>query len=78
MRMTPEHYQTIKARVTPLLVHVAALREQYAQNPKIKDIDCAIRWKLFHAARIYDIYTYQQFDYLDAHIDTAMRAIIKD
>lgn len=74
--MTQPHFDTLKARVQPFAEHYGSLVAQYAANPKIKDAGLAARCRILAAAKIYDVYTYQEFDYMDSHVDTAMRKIL--
>lgn len=77
MKMSTVHYNALQANVIPLLHHIPHLREAYALNPKIKDIEKATLWTIYHAAKMYKLYTYQEWDYLDSHIETAMKQILK-
>lgn len=76
MKMTPEHFAILRDRVTPLLPRLPALEALHQANPRIKDPKRAALWDVYHAARIYELFTYQQWDYDDSHIETAMRRII--
>ena len=80
MKMTAAHYAVLKERVQ-VLVNSGQLHPHIAEvraSGKFKDLALRIRWDTFHACRMYDKYTYQEFDYLDAHVDTAMRTIFKE
>lgn len=76
MKMSQAHFDTLKARVLPFAEHYAALVAQYAENPRINDAGFAARCRILSAAKIYEVYSYQEFDYLDSHVDTAMRKIL--
>lgn len=76
MKMSQAHYDTLKTRVQPFAEHYNALLAQYAANPKINDAGLAARCRILAASKIYDVYSYQEFAYLDTHIDTAMRKIL--
>lgn len=78
MKMSDEHYQALKDRIAVFADRLPAHKEALRTNPRVKDLHRRVRWDAFHAARIFDIYTYRQFDYTDAHIDTALRQIFKD
>lgn len=78
MKMTPEHYAKLRERVLPFMPQYPFLLEQFKRVPEIKSAECAALWRVYHAAKIYDIFTYQQWDYNDSHIETAMRKIIHD
>lgn len=78
MKMTDEHYAALKARVQTLVPQIPAHRERLKNDPKVKNLDLRVLWDVFHAAKIYTVYSYQEFDYLDTHVETAMRAIFKE
>ena len=78
MKITDAHYKILRARVLPHMPQYPFLIEQYKRVPKIKSAEAAALWRVYHMARIYDVFTYQEWDYLDAHIETAMRKIIRD
>ena len=86
MKMTREHYADLKQHVKEIAdqlpAHYAALVRQH-QNPNprfpvIKDLDRRFLWDVFYASRIQNKYTYQEFDYTGAHIETAMRAVLRE
>lgn len=78
MKITPTHYDVLKQRVAPLIVHIPALTERFGANPKVRDVNKAVLWELFHRAKMYQRYTYQEWDYIDTHIETAMKKILKE
>lgn len=78
MRVTPEHLARIAAAVEPL--DTAEIRSVYrkGQFPRadlVQDLDKRYRWDLLYASRALtgDICG----AYNDAHIDTALRAIVR-
>lgn len=76
MKMTPEHFSALKARVDQMRGQFAAHREKLAADPKVKDLEKRFLWDVFHACRMHQIYSYQEFNYLDSHIETAMKKIL--
>lgn len=78
MKMTAEHYAALKAKVEPLVPKIPAHLEGLKKDPKVVNLEVRLLWDVFHTARIWDSYSYQEFDYNDAHIETAMRAIFKE
>ena len=78
MKMTDEHYATLKARVTIFADKIPAHKKALENDSRVKDIDKRLLWDVFHAAKIFTIYTYQQFDYKDSHIETAMKKILEE
>ena len=68
MKMTKEHYKALKEKISMV------------KNNIHKDIqnDTHSIWDIFHAAKIFAHYSYQEFDYLDTQIETAIRKILKE
>ncbi len=82
MKMTKEHYNTLRALIAELL-------EQYPDTPMhyrngnfprahaVKNLNVRFRWDLFFASTNTSFRS-ALYDYLnDAHIDTALRRIVK-
>lgn len=75
MKMSQAHYAVLKDRLAPIVksgelnLHIARIK----QSGKYKDLATRVLWDAFHACRMYDKYTYQEFDYNDKHVETAMR-----
>lgn len=78
MKMSAEHYEKLKERTQAIAWLLPKHFESLKSDPKVKDIYTRALWDAFHAAKIYQVYSYQQFDYADKHIETAMKAIFKD
>lgn len=78
MKMSKLHYDDLKARVALQVPQIEGHRATLRNNPKVKDLSTRLLWDVFHATRIQNAYSYQEFDYKDAHIETAMRAIFKE
>lgn len=78
MKVTKAHYEALKAKVLPLVPSIPAYRESLKADPKVNDLDRRVLWDVFHAAKIWEVYSYQDFNYLDSHVETAMRAIFKE
>jgi hypothetical protein len=78
MKMTKEHYDVLKKKVEALLPGIENQRTRISLDRKVKDPGKRLLWDTFHAANILTAYTYQQFDYLDDHIETAMKSIFKE
>lgn len=72
MKMTSEHYQLLTERATPW--KEAAVQAAKSGQYPIK----RILWRVFHRAEMYQVYSYQEFDYYDTHIETAMKKLFKD
>lgn len=78
MKMSEQHYRALEAKIRPFQMaiesHIATLKA----NGGYKDLETRVIFDVFHAAKIYNDFTYQEFDYNDSHIKTAVRAILKD
>jgi len=78
MKMSKDHYEFLKAKVSELVPKVKDHRKTIEGDPQVKDVTARLMWDTFHAVRIFDTFSYQEFDYLDAHIETAMRHIFEE
>jgi hypothetical protein len=47
-------------------------------DQRVKDLETRMLFDIFHGAKMWSIYSYQQFDYTDEHIRTAMKRIAKE
>lgn len=78
MKMRPEHYTWLLDSCRPLASRIPAHREFIRKEGKAKDIEKRLRWDLFYsvnrAAGSMDTWVYLQ----NSHIDTALRAIMKE
>ena len=79
MRMSPEHFEKLRAAIVGLDTEEnrATARRVLAENPKIRDLNRSWRWRLFHAVRGFD-HIGDDSGYTDAHIYTALRRIVPD
>lgn len=67
----------LRATVAPLDTEdtrAGYLDGRYAKSGAVKDLDKRYRWDLFYAARAWLLFDRE--DFLDSHIDTALRAIV--
>lgn len=78
MKMTQAHFTVLKAKVAELQPQIPAHLARLQADPKVKDLGMRLLWDVFAATRILDQYSYQEFDYLDTHIETAMRRAFKE
>jgi len=86
MKMSPAHYADLRARLLRLACDIRDHRrvlQQLHRNPDplqfpVKDPERRLLWDAFYASRIQSAYSYQEFDYTDAQIETAMRAAFRD
>jgi hypothetical protein len=78
MKMTNEHYNRLKTRMSNFKPFIEKHRENIIKENKAQDIDKRLRWDIFYASKMHEIYSYQEFDYTDNHIDTALKKIMKE
>lgn len=79
MKITPEHYAEMKAKLLQLKDKITPHREYLVREGRSKDIEKRLRWDLCHAAIgskwVCDtLYPYAN----DDHIDTALRHIMAE
>lgn len=78
MKILPEHYQWLLDSCRPLAARIPAHREFIRKEGRAKDIEKRLRWDLFYSATravgFPNFYSYLN----DDHIDTALRAIMKE
>lgn len=78
MKVTPEHRIALRALIAPLdteAVRARYIARDFPRAELVNDLDTRYRWDLFHAARGYE--AVRDGDYTTAHLDTALRAIVK-
>ena len=78
MKVTPEHYAKMQELIEPLKPKLVQYKENLAQDPRVKDIKMRFCFDVFNAINIYKYYSYQEFDYLNEHLYTALKKILKD
>ena len=79
IKMSPEHYAAIKSKVEELGANkINAYKEQLKADPKVKDLETRLLFDVFYATKVQNKYSYQEFDYTDAHIKSAMKQIFKE
>ncbi len=79
MKMTQQHYATLKAMIEPLAGKIATHREYLVNENKSKDVEKRLRWDLSYAAKATAWICDNLYSYLnDAHIDTALRSIVAE
>lgn len=84
MKITKEHYQTVKDAMTQKLKSTSKEDiKQYIENMKndhrVKDINKCMRWDLFYAAGMIRYTTDTLYAYMnDDHIETALIKIQKE
>ena len=79
MKIKPEHYAYMLAAIKPLAPALPKHREAIVRQGKAQDVDKRLRWDALTAAGLTPwlcrvVYPYAN----DAHIDTALRAIMEE
>ena len=79
MKVTPEHLERIRAAIEATGHDNEEVRDLYRRReiPRgefVQDLNKRFRWDLYSAA---GLPCYNDGDYTDAHIDTALRSIVK-
>lgn len=81
MKVTPEHFEIMKAAIEPFDIETTRDRYRRRDIPRadsVKDIDKRYRWDLYyHAARLSGGLPDSTNGYTMEHIDTALRKIVK-
>ena len=79
MKITPSHFSYMFSAIQPLSATIPARREALRNDPRVKDLEKRLRWDLCYAAGLSAWICDNLYSYLDdVHIDTALRAIIKE
>lgn len=83
MKMTTEHFDALKAAIEPLDTperRRAYIEGRFPRSDKVKDLDTRYRWDLFWYSggyrHIKDPLALNGCEYIDTHIDTALRRIV--
>jgi len=80
MKVTPEHLEAMSSLIKPLDTDDARSRYVAGDFPnadKTRDLDKRYRWDLFWASGSAHVLWNSGTDYADAHIDTALRNIVR-
>ena len=78
MKMTTEHYNELKTRIQTFAHQAPAHLERIRLDARCKDIKTRMLFDIFYAAKIWEIYSFQEFNYMDEHIKTAMNKIVSE
>lgn len=79
MKIAKAHYEHMKQAILPLKDRIAGQREFIINEGKAKDIEKRLRWDCFYAAKLSTFACDNLYQYLnDDHIDTALKAIMKE
>lgn len=80
MKVTKEHQKILRDMITPLDTDENRDRYRKRDIPRaehVKDIDKRYRWDLLWTSRAMDLHReIYEANYLDAHLDTALRSIV--
>lgn len=75
MRMSKVHVSALRALIEPILTDEIKNAYRQGKFPGVKDIDRRFRWDAFYAVKGWSVIG-DNSGYTDAHIDTALRAIV--
>jgi len=81
MKILAEHYTHMAAAIAPVIARVdpASYRAQIVAEGKSKNPDKRVRWDYLYAAKLSSWICDNLYSYMDdAHIDTALRAIMAE
>ena len=79
MKIQPAHYAHMLNEIKAIAPKFAAHRELLIQEGKAKDIEKRLRWDALYAAMSSRWVCENLYPYMDdTHIDTALRAIMKE
>jgi hypothetical protein len=79
MKITKEHYNEMKKRIEPFKNLIKERREYLQTEKNVMDIEKRLRWDLYHIARLDKFTCDNLYSYCnDYHIDTALKAIMKE
>lgn len=79
MKIKPEHFDHILAAMRPLADKIPAHRESVRASGKFRDLEMRVRWDWAHAAGLTPYFCREIYGYAnDDHIDTALRAAVKE
>lgn len=79
IKMSKEHYQKLKSLVEAIGKRkIEDYREALRHDPRVKNLTTRLLFDVFYATKIQNKYSYQEFDYLDSHIASAMKQIFKE
>lgn len=78
MKMNETHYKALAAKIMPFRMVIESHIEALKIKGGYRDLEKRVIFDVFHAAKIYNDFTYQEFNYKDSHIETAVKNILKD
>jgi hypothetical protein len=78
MKMSRVHYEALRDAIKPLIPAIPAYREALRNDSRVKDLDTRLTFDVYYASKIQSRYSYQEWNYLDAHIYTATKKAIEE
>lgn len=79
MKIKPEHYNHMKNAMAAIADKIPDHRERIKDDPRVKDLDMRLRWDWLYGAVPSSWVSTNLYPYMhDTHIDTALRAIVKE
>lgn len=78
MKVAKEHYDKMEELVQPLKPMLSQYKQGLFIDPRVKDVNRRFCFDVLYTINMHKYYTYQEFDYSDEHLYTAMKKILKD
>lgn len=80
MKITLHHYAHMRSAIAAIPADtIAAIKSHIASDPRVKDAAKRLRWDLSYAAGLTSYICDHVYAYADdAHVDTALRAIVRE
>ncbi len=80
MKISPAHYEHMKAAIAALPVEgMRTHKQMLAADKRVKDLEKRFRWDLSYAAKLTPFICSTVYPYAsDDHVDTALRAIVRE
>jgi len=78
MKISKEHYEKMQELVEPLKPKLVDYKQGLMIDPRVKDINRRFCFDILYTINMHKYYSYQEFDYNDEHLYTALKRILKD
>ncbi|TFZ80742.1 hypothetical protein [Candidatus Macondimonas diazotrophica] len=78
MKMTAEHYAALEGRIAQIVAQIPAHVDSLRTDPRVKDLRTRVVWDVYHSTRMHQLYSPQEWDYLDSHIETATKRALRN
>lgn len=78
MKMKKEHFEALKQRISIFTNDIPAYIKAVQKGGVYSNLEKRIIWNIFYSTKMYELYSPQEFDYNDSHIETAVRKALKE